>query len=159
MISIRKTRLLLGWIVLISHFLAIFLLFYYGMKHHRPNPISETLQGVLSVAPITAIYVVAFVRYSTLRGGDIEDEKDGKVQKSSFYIQLFIISIFSIFLVGGIIYFFETGSIMFKDISLFTGGLDTIFGAYLAIIFNRLFPTAAFVSEDSINKNSDAHLI
>lgn len=156
MISVRSSRLVIGWTVLLSHFIAIGLIFYYGSNRFGENTISEVMQGVLSVAPVTAIYVVAFVRYSTIRREELTDEYEQEFYISSFAVQYFVIALFSGSLVAGIIILFETGILRFQDIPIFTGGLDTIFGAYLAVIFHRLFPAKVFSGEqDQVTKASD----
>lgn len=123
------------------------LIFYYGIQVYAPEPISDTMQGVISIAPITVIYVVAFLRYASLNTNEINDEEGRSISPGSFTVQYFVLGLFVFCLVGGIIWLFETGALKFEDIPLFTSGLETVFGAYLAIIFHKLFPASVFVSE------------
>lgn len=132
------------------------LIFYYGVKAYAPDPISETMQGVITIAPITAVYVVAFIRYASLKPSEIDDEDGHSVPYGSFSVQYFVLILFVVSLVGGIVWLFESGMLRFEDIPLFTGGLETVFGAYLAIIFHKLFPASVFVSEGRQSNTPDS---
>src|SRR4051794_19289968 len=127
MIPLRISRYTLGWIILLSHFGAIILYARYGIYYYRPNPLPDTLQGILTIAPLTAIYAVVFIRYASMRDEEINDEKSTKVRISAFLVQAFVVVLFATCLIGGMIFLFETGSLPREQIPLFTGALDTVF--------------------------------
>lgn len=61
-----------------------------------------------------------------------------------FMVQLVILLLFSVALIGVPIYIFLDGAQDYQNTKLVTGGIDTIFGGYLASIFGKLFPKEVY---------------
>ncbi|MES0038861.1 hypothetical protein NKJ74_26960 [Mesorhizobium sp. M0046] len=129
-------RYTFGSIILATHFGAIFLFGFIGLK--LLNDISEVMAIILSIAPLTSLYFTAFLRYVVGDNGAADTEPT--VPQRSFRVQLVVICIFCITLVAGGGWLFQSGSIKYTNIAVFTGFIDTMFGAYLAVIFGSLFP-------------------
>jgi hypothetical protein len=122
--------------ILSMHFLSIFLYGAIGLRLF--NGFSEVMAIVLSIAPLTSLYFTAFLRYVV--GDDGSGDSDPTIPVRAFWVQFVVISIFGVALlpVGG--WLFQSGYVKYSDISVFTGFVDTLFGAYLAVIFGSLFP-------------------
>jgi len=128
-------RYCFGFIILSVHFASMGLYFFYGLK--KLDGIEQSVGLILSIAPLTSLYFTAFLRYVVADNG-------GKnpiiIPKRSFYVQLIVIILFSIFLLPVGLYLFNSGAIDYQNIGIFTGLIETLFAAYMAIIFNSLFP-------------------
>lgn len=134
--SARKVRYIFGSIILIAHFGAIFLYGAIGLK--RFTDIVDVASLILSITPLTALYFMAFLRY-VVADPHFSDPAAGP-SNASFFVQLTVIIIFCTFLlpIGGFI--FWSGQVDNDNISVLTGLIETLFGAYLATIFYSLFP-------------------
>lgn len=134
--SARGTRYCFGVIILITHFGAIFL--YGAIGFVRLPDINDVAALILTITPLTALYFMAFMRYVVLDAAP-DQTKPGPT-RASFLVQLTVIIIFCIFLlpIGG--YVFWSGRVNNQNISVLTGLIETLFGAYLAAIFYTLFP-------------------
>ncbi len=128
-------RYCFGSIILAAHFGSIGLYFYFGLQ--LLDGIEQAVGLILSIAPLTALYFTAFLRYVV---GDDGGEQPGVVPKRAFYVQLSVIIIFCIFLLPAGLILFTSGTIDYQNIGIFTGLIETLFAAYMAIIFNSLFP-------------------
>ncbi|MBM3603943.1 MAG: hypothetical protein FJX25_04110 [Alphaproteobacteria bacterium] len=134
--SARGVRYCFGTIILMAHFGAILL--YGSIGFVRLPDIDDVAALILTITPLTALYFMAFMRYVVL-DAPAADTSPGP-SKASFLVQLSVIIIFCIFLlpIGG--YVFWSGKIDNQNISVLTGLIETLFGAYLAVIFYTLFP-------------------
>ncbi|NSZ02364.1 hypothetical protein G6M70_15015 [Agrobacterium tumefaciens] len=140
--KLRGTRYVFGSSILFAHFATIFIYFIYGNRYLRGD-IAEIMQGILTVAPVSALYLTAFLNYVTGYPRGAPDENDpatGRIGLPSFLVQYFVILVFCVALIGGPIYVFNTGAFKFENVKLITGSIDTLFAGYLGIIFKRLFP-------------------
>lgn len=141
MIRTRTVRMLLGIIILLSHFGGMAFYVAFGINFLEW---SEVLQGVLSLAPITSVYAVLFVKYcghATTKLASEEKSVDPGFDIFAFLGLGFPIFLFPVALFGGLIVVFQYDSGMTPA---FTAGLDTIFGAFLATVFSALFPDELF---------------
>lgn len=130
------TRYIFGSIILATHFLSIAIYGFIGIR--LLNDFSNVMSIILSIAPLTSLYFTAFLRYVV--GDDGSSDAGQAIPRRSFNVQLAVICIFCIALlpVGG--WLFQSGYIKYDNIAAFTGFVDTLFGAYLAVIFGSLFP-------------------
>ncbi len=134
-ISKHTVRYRLGWTILAAHFLAIFMYGIIGL--FLLTDFSDVIDLVLSVTPLTALYLTAFLRYV------VKDEarKDsGEVSIAAFRVQMTIVILFCIFLlpVGGVL--FISGVVPYASMSTFVGLVEALFAGYMATIFYSLFP-------------------
>ncbi|MER9494918.1 hypothetical protein NKI86_24175 [Mesorhizobium sp. M0320] len=136
MIDRVTVRYTFGSIILAAHFLAIALYGTIGLR--VLDSVASVMAVVLSIAPLTSLYFAAFLRYTV--GDDGSNDTTHAIPRRSFYVQLVVICIFCIALlpIGG--WLFNSGMIKYEDVAVFTGFVDTLFGAYLAMIFGSLFP-------------------
>ncbi len=134
--NIVFVRYCFGVIILLTHFSTIAVFFYLGQR--LLDGIEQTVGLVLSIAPLTSLYFTAFLRYVV--GDDGSSSQDSEIPRRSFWVQLLVILIFCIALlpVGGLM--FSSGEIDYQNIGVYTGLVETLFAAYLAMIFNSLFP-------------------
>ncbi|WP_152988112.1 hypothetical protein [Paracoccus sp. MKU1] len=133
--NIVFVRYCFGIIILAAHFLSIAIYGYLGVRLF--DGIDETIGVILSITPLTSLYFTAFLRYVV---GDAGDVIDWTVPKRSFYVQLSVILIFCAFLLPVGATLFVSGRINYQSIGVYTGLIETLFAAYMAIIFNSLFP-------------------
>ncbi|MEE4539080.1 MAG: hypothetical protein V2J51_11400 [Erythrobacter sp.] len=133
--NIVFVRYCFGAIILTAHFGSIGLYFYFGLR--LLDGIEQAVGLILSIAPLTALYFTAFLRYVV---GDDGGEQPRIVPKRAFYVQLSVILIFCTFLLPAGLALFISGEIDYQNIGIFTGLVETLFAAYMAIIFNSLFP-------------------
>ena len=133
--EIVLVRYCLGFIILGVHFASLGLYFYFGLK--KLDGIEQSVGLILSIAPLTSLYFTAFLRYVVADNGVTNPTV---IPKRSFYVQLIVIILFSIFLLPAGLFLFNSGTIDYRNISIFIGLVETLFAAYMAIIFNSLFP-------------------
>ncbi|MCA9458236.1 MAG: hypothetical protein KC587_16340 [Nitrospira sp.] len=146
MIRTRTVRMILGTTILISHFggMAFYIIFATSFLDWN-----GVLQGVLSLAPITSVYAVLFVKYCGHASTSLESEKpenDPGYDISAFFGLSLPVVLFLLALFGGLFIIFNFDTSMMPA---FTGGLDTIFGAFLATVFSSLFPDELFQEKRS----------
>ncbi len=134
-IGIVFVRYCFGFIILGVHFASMGLYFFYGLK--KLDGIEQSVGLILSIAPLTSLYFTAFLRYVVADNGG---PNPTTIPKRSFYVQLIVIIIFSTFLLPAGLFLFNSGTIDYQNIGIFTGLVETLFAAYMAIIFNSLFP-------------------
>ena len=138
MLNLRNVRFIFGSTVLIAHFGTAAVFFVLGQKYlDRPQ---DVIQGVLTVAPVAAVYSVMFVKYVAANAQVRQSEISESMSGGAFSIQLLILMAFGLALLGGTIFLFERAEFAADDVKLFTGMIDTLFGAYMASIFGKLFP-------------------
>ncbi|MEL7261142.1 MAG: hypothetical protein AAGK69_07175 [Pseudomonadota bacterium] len=141
LIPTRTTRMILGMTILLSHFggMAYFVVFASSFLDW-----TQVLQGVLSLAPITSVYSVLFVRYcghaSTRLVSELPSNDPGFDLFAFLGVGLPIV-LFPIALFGGLFVVLEFDSSLMPA---FSAGLDTVFGAFLATVFAALFPDELF---------------
>jgi hypothetical protein len=135
--QMRAVRLYTGITVLVAHLLGIALFLVVGYEP-LGGDFGEIFKGIAAIAPVSAVYVTAFLNYilNAPPGNDT-----ALFPQSSFVVQYGLVVVFSIALLA------IPGYILFSDhipsdyAAVAAGGVDAIFGAYIALIFNRLFPT------------------
>lgn len=137
-ITTRRLRYTLGTIIMVSHFAAVAVFLVLGIQH---MVFSDVLQGITTVLPLGAVYVGAFVSYVGTYPNLAPDEVGTTVSREAYYVQLFLIGLFSFALVAAptiIFVFGPTGDV--QDATTYTGLIDTVFAGYIATIFKKLFP-------------------
>lgn len=140
MLGLRTTRYVIGVTIMAAHFATIAVFLMMGAARME---MSEVLQGVATVTGVAAIYVTAFVTYVANTPNKAADEVDATVSTEAFLVQFVIVLVFCVALIGLPIWIFITGQLKYEDASLYTGAIDTVFAAYLGIIFKKLFPFAS----------------
>lgn len=138
MISLRGFRILVGSIVLIAHFAAIILMATFSLWFALP--VRDLIGNVVAITPVAAVYSVMYYKYITANPNELESEKGKTIGKASSLTQSGVIGLFSLILVLSPIYFF-LGSGVIADANIFVGGLETVFGAFIARTFGLLFPS------------------
>ena len=133
---IETVRYTFGTIILVTHFLTIFVYLAYGLS--KFDGIAQVAGGILTVTPLTALYLTAFIRHVVLEQSP--EHASRTIPAPSFYVQLSIVCLFGLFLVFGSAYLFHTAVLRYEDIDIYTGLVETLFAAFMAIIFNNLFP-------------------
>ncbi len=138
-VPVRATRYIFGTTVLFSHFGVIFIFLFYGLiKSYLDH--AEIIQGILSVSPLSAIYVSLFIKY-VANNPQIRSEEEGvSLSKLPFLIQFVVVLSFCALLIFIPVYVFSTAAIEIENIKMYTGLVDTVFSAYLGVIFGSLFP-------------------
>lgn len=136
MIPLRTTRFIFGATIMVAHFATMLVFAFLGSQKLDT---SEVLRGIGTVAPVSAIYLTTFIGYVAANPVLAPDE-NRKIGFGAFGVQYFIILAFSLSLFGLPLFVFLTASMKFTDASLYTATIDTVFGAYLGIIFKHLFP-------------------
>ncbi len=96
--------------------------------------------------PVAATYSVIFVKYVAASPTRLQSEIGATMDLAPFLVQLLILLLFAGALIGGPAYIFLDGAQDYQNTKLVTGGVDTIFGAYLASIFGKLFPKEIYDS-------------
>ncbi|MGC1494674.1 MAG: hypothetical protein WA790_02610 [Sulfitobacter sp.] len=127
-----------GWIILITHFSSIVL--YGALGLLLLGNITDVTGLVLSITPLTALYLMAFLRYVVKDTG----QSDGvEIPLPAYRVQLAFILFFCFLLlpVGGALFY--SGVIKYSNMSVFIGLIETLFAGYMATIFYSLFPESA----------------
>lgn len=138
MISLRGFRILVGSMVLVTHFSALILMAAFSLSYGLP--LRDLFQNVLALAPIAAVYAVTYHRYISVNPNELESEKGKTIGRASALTQSGIVFLFCLILILSPIYFFP-GPGVIDDASIFVGGVETIFGAFIARTFGLLFPS------------------
>lgn len=136
----RDMRFRFGWTILLAHFGTILAYIVLGgLYYPTDNKVSDIAQGVLTVAAISSLYGLTFLKYVTSNTDKIEPDANVVVEADAYRVQYFIVCLFSSFLFLGVVVLFIVG-FNYENIRVFSGAIDTLFGAYLLVIFDRLFP-------------------
>jgi len=106
----------------------------------RQEGFGDTIKGITSVAAVGAIYVATFIAYVSTNPLPAKDEIGPGMTLGAFGVQAVVIGLFCLALVLLPWTIFSTGWAKLSDAPAYTGAVDTIFGLYLASIFQRLFP-------------------
>lgn len=138
MMRLRTFRILVGSIILISHFSAIFLMAGFSLWYDLPT--KELVRNVVAITPIAGLYAITYYRYIAVNPTEIASEVGRQIGRASLLTQCGVIGIFSLILVMSPIFFFP-GPGVIDDATIFVGGLETVFGAFIARTFNLLFPS------------------
>jgi hypothetical protein len=138
-LNIRSVRYIFGCVVLVAHFGTAAMYFFVGQRYL--DSLEEVIQGMLTVAPVAAVYSVMFVKYVTSNPEVRASEQGSLMALDAFMVQLGILLAFGLTLIGGTLVLFEQGQVAAENVKLFTGIVDTLFGGYMAAIFGKLFPS------------------
>jgi len=112
-----------------------------GLVHPEITPPSNFHQlRDTTLAPIAAVYAVTYHRYISVNPNELESEKGKTIGRASALTQSGIVFLFCLILILSPIYFFP-GPGVIDDASIFVGGVETIFGAFIARTFGLLFPS------------------
>jgi hypothetical protein len=130
-------RLWLGSAVLFTHFAAIVVIFVAGLRLRYD--IQMLLSFSAAITPLAATYGLLFVKYLTIAPNQLESEYGRTVDAWPFAVQGMIVAMFCVVLIGASA-FAILGSTDDALRALYPGLVETVFGAYLATIFGRLFP-------------------
>lgn len=137
--QIRTARYVLGSTLLAAHF-AMIAIFVTVAPVLAGYDFTEALAGVVTVAPVTAIYTTLFIRYVARFPTAAPSEVGARMDAAPFAVQLAVILFISALLIGGTLFLLLSGAFAPETAKAFSGTMDTLFGAYLAAIFGRLFP-------------------
>lgn len=138
MISLRGFRILVGSMVLIAHFGAILLMAGYSLWYELPT--RDLVSNVVAITPIAGFYAITYYRYIAVNPNEIASEVGRNIGKASALTQSGVIGLFCLVLILIPFYFFPGPGVM-EDAKIFVGGLETVFGAFLARTFGLLFPS------------------
>ncbi len=134
-ISLRKFRVLIGSLVLASHFICIGLILAFTLGVYD---IREVLTFISAIGPITGLYGFTYYRYIVFAVEKLETETGKFIGPASWVTQSLIIGLFCVTVIAAPIYFFTDG--VESDLPALLAVVETIFGVYLAKSFSTLFP-------------------
>lgn len=135
--ELRKFRILIGTMVLISHFLCLLLLIGYGIRYDSGD-LAATISRTIVVLPIAGLYGLTYYNYITANPNIIQSEVGASLGSASVATQTGVILLFCTALIGFPVYHFTVGVI--DQASIYVGATETVFGAYIARTFGLLFP-------------------
>jgi hypothetical protein len=123
-----------GTILLSIHFIAIAII----STSWRFDMLDDQIGSVLSVIPVTLVYVLAFVKYVVTNAAG-QQAAEAPFNLPATLVMLFIIVLFSISLLYVVIKFAYFSSYRVEELKMWLGVVETGFGALIGLIFERLF--------------------
>ena len=142
---LRTVRYVFGFTILLAHVATIAAFLILGSR--RYDDITEVLSQAMVVAPLFAVYLVLFITYAaTYPTGTAPDETNNgakvMIGAPALFAQGLIVALFaaSMILVPVVIFSQNDGG--YDLASKVVGYVETLFAAYMGIIFRRLFPFA-----------------
>lgn len=130
----EKVRYVFGWTILFTHFATIAAVFVYGINRLQ---LTEVVGAILTVAPLTSLYLMAFLRHVVAPQVPLDKSK---MPRPAYFVQLVLVLLFCFCLLVGTVYLFWSATIAYENIGVYTGLVETLFAVYMALIFNSLFP-------------------
>ena len=135
-LTLRAFRVLIGSLILATHFGCIGLVFYFTKDKYD---VSQILTFVSAVAPITGLYAYTYWRYIVFAREKLASEQNETVSVAASITQLAVIGLFCLVVMCAPLYFFGPNGTE-TDLPSVLAVVETIFGIYLARSFSTLFP-------------------
>jgi len=133
--SLRTFRILIGSIVLATHFACMAIVCYFTVGVYE---VPEIITFVSAVAPITGLYGFTYYRYITFAVVKLSSEAGREISPASWVTQTVVVGAFCLAIMVAPVWFFTAGTE--SDLPSTLAVVETIFGMYVARSFSVLFP-------------------
>lgn len=142
-LTLRTFRVLIGSLILVTHFGCIGLVLYFTIDNYDA---SQILTFISAVAPITGLYAYTYWRYIVFARERLASEQNKSVSAAAWITQLSVIGLFCLAVMCAPLYFFGPKGTE-TDLPSVLAVIETIFGIYLARSFSTLFPVEVLGEE------------
>ena len=133
--SLRSFRILIGTVILATHFACIAIVCYFTVGVYE---VPEIITFISAVAPITGLYGYTYYRYITFAVIKLSSEAGREISPASWITQTVVVGVFCVAIMAAPVWFFTAGTE--SDLSSTLAVVETIFGMYVARSFSVLFP-------------------